>query len=180
MMTAQEDQKNAARIAKARNERLQAALKRNDEYAAVARERFDSRADEQDPSRQDADLNKNKVDAGETIASNIATPDYESGGAISGSAPPIVRSALAKSMLDTFQKSTGQAKALGALGGYSDYWFNQGVGNTSAGRDIGIQNDFARGNMSILPYEQDYAEVQANKPRSGIGGLLSGLGGFLG
>ena len=179
MVTANEDQKNADRIARARNQRLQAALKRNDEYARVARERFDSRTDGQaaDP---EGDLNAAKTGTGEAIAANIETPDYEAGAPISGSAPPIVRSALAKKMLDTFQQSTTQAKALGALGGYSNYWFDQGVDTTGAGRDIGIQNDFSRGNMAILPYEQDFAEVQANKPRSGLGGLLSGLGGFFG
>lgn len=179
MVTANEDQKNAARIAKARNERLQAALKRNDEYARVARERFDNRTDDQ-AANPDADLKQAQANTGESIAANIEQPDYEAGSAISGSAPPIVKSTLAKTMLDTFRKSTEQAQALGALGGYSNYWFGQGVENTGAGRDIGIQNDFARGNMAILPYEQDYAEVQANKPRSGLGGLLSGLGGFFG
>jgi hypothetical protein len=99
---------------------------------------------------------------------------------LSGSAPQVVQSELAKRMMGAVDKGKAEAQQLGKVGGYGDTWFNEGVSNVATGRNLGVNQNFASGNMALLPYGQDLAEQAAYKPISPFGSILSGLGSAFG
>ncbi len=165
--------------ADARNKVLSATLFKNDALADQSRSIFDKRLEEIQPEafdQQQADLTAERTD---TLEGAIGLPDPEDI-PISGSAPQVVRSEIAKRMLGAFEKAKGNAQTLGRLGGYGDTFFRQGLATAEAGNQISVPNNFARGNLGILPHLQDFAEVAAIKPISPIGGILSGIGNVLG
>lgn len=181
MMQQNEMEENQARMAEARNEKLRTTLAKNDAIAEQSRDTFNQRkqqmqADESAKAEQQA--KDKRQDTLETAVEE--TPTSPADVPISGSAPTVVRSELAKRMSEAMSGAKGQAQRLGTLGGYGDAWLNQGFQDAAAGRDIAQQANFASGNMSILPYQQDIAETRAYKPISPIGGLLQGFGSMVG
>lgn len=181
MITANEQQKNAERQAKARNDELKRTMLKNDDLAKQSRETFNERTEklkgDQMAEEQQAATDKRS----ESLETAVAeTPVAADNVALSGSAPTVVKSELAKRMGAALEGSKTQAKAQAKLGGYGDSWLNQGFADVEAGRDINQQANFASGNLSILPHQQDIAEMRATKPISPIGGLLQGFGGALG
>lgn len=181
MIQMSEEQKNAARMAEARNERMRSTLAKNDELAQRSRETFNERnqkvqAEQTDQAQKDAQENRQEVL--ETAVEETPAPAQNV--ALSGSAPTVVKSELAKRMGEAIGGAKEQAKKLGTLGGYGDMWLGQGFQDVQAGRSIANDANFASGNMAILPYQQDIAEMRAYKPISPIGGLLQGFGSMLG
>lgn len=182
-MQQHEQQKMAEQQAAARNEALQATMRKNDLLARQSRQTFDQRL--QKGSKDTVDQQNTK--AGKTRANDLqksveATADMQDtqGADISGTAPAIVGSDLAKRMQGVLKQGKDQATALGKLGAYGDSWLKQGFLDTQAGRDIGVTTNKAAGNSAILPYSQDFAEMQATHPLSPIGSIIAGLGGALG
>lgn len=178
-ITQQEQQANIQRQADARNERLNQTMLKNDALAKQSRAEFDARqqkatgdAIEQDRADKTAERTQALTDA---VDSTPAAADIS----LSGSAPTVVKSELAKRMATALGQATDSAKAQAKLGGYGDSWLGQGFQDVAAGRNIGQNANFAAGNMAILPYQQDIAEQHATKPISPIGGLLSGFGSML-
>lgn len=176
MITAGEQQKNAERMAEARNQKLNAAMTKNDELANKSRAEFDARQQkataeniEQDRADKTAQREQDLTQAAESTPASAEV-------SLSGSAPMVVKSDLAKRMAVAMGEAKDSAKAQAKLGGYGDSWLNQGFQDVEAGRNIGTNANFASGNMAILPYQQDIAEQRAYKPISPIGGLLSGFG----
>lgn len=180
LVTANEQQKNAERQAEARNNELKRTLLKNDDLAKQSRETFNERAEklkgDQMAEDQQAATEKRTDTLEQAVEQTPVSPDDVS---LSGSAPTVVKSELAKRMGDALAGSKAQAQAQAKLGGYGDSWMNQGFADVEAGRDLNQQANFASGNMSILPYQQDIAEMRATKPISPIGGLMQGLGGML-
>lgn len=75
-------------------------------------------------------------------------------------------------------KAAGEARdnamRAGALGGWGDLQFGQGLGMQSVGRQMGTVSDFAGGSVRQLPGEQNAAYNNAMaKGTSGIGDILS-------
>jgi hypothetical protein len=185
MMAQNEAEENARRQAEARNKELRRTLSKNDRLAQESRDKFALRqrqttAQEMDQNQED--LTQKRQDTltdavqpikNESDTQNAIVP-------LRGSAPQVVRSELGQKMEDALKWSTGQAESLGKLGGYGDAWLDQGFKDNETGRDLSVISDFAGGNMSILPYAQDFAEHKAYRPASGVGGLLQGFGSFLG
>lgn len=178
MISNRAGERQAADIAKARNDELRKTMVKNDAIAMQTRDRFGDRAAGYNDTnfQQSADA----AVGARTAPLEAAVTEPSIAAPISGSAPEVVRSELARVMSDTMAKGKAQAKALGKVGSYGDTWFNQGVENTSAGRDIGVMNDQAQGNLGILPYLQDFAEISATKPISPLGGIMSGIGNMIG
>ncbi len=176
-------QKNLAAQAQAkvdaRNRVLATTLGKNDILADQARGIFDTRLQEVQPEGFDNTQAEVTAERTATLESSIREPQPEDI-PLSGSAPEVVKSEIAKRMLAAFESAKGQAQSLGKLGGYGDAFFQEGLSNAEAGNQISIPNNFARGNLGILPYLQDFAQVSATKSISPIGGLLAGFGNALG
>lgn len=179
MIQQKEEQANARRMAKARNDELKRTLGKNDALAQDSREQFNLRQQElqkaqleeqnKDTRREDELVEATETPAVTAEGGDVAAP-------ISGSAPTVVKSELAKRMQGALDQSKSQAQKLGKLGGYGDTWLDQGFADMETGRNLGVNSNFAAGNSALLPYAQDFAEQRAYKPISPIGGLLQGFG----
>lgn len=169
-----EMQANNERMAEARNERLRNTLVKNDQLAKQSRAEFDARKQQIKPEETDKAQKEATQERQETL--ETAVPEAPVSAPVSGSAPTVVKSELAKRMGEAMQGAKQQAKNLGALGGYGDMWLDQGFKDVTAGRGIAQDANFAAGNMAILPFQQDIAEMRAYKPISPLGGLLQGFG----
>lgn len=182
MIQQSEAQANAKRQADARNEQLRTTLAKNDQLADQSRELFDARKKQIDPNQTSADEAKAKADRQAELTQAVDTAPTPSAGnaSISGSAPTVVKSEIAKRVSSALDQARTDAKNQGTLGGYGDAWLNQGLADADVGRNLATNANFASGNMAILPYKQDIAEERAYKPISPIGGILQGLGSALG
>lgn len=181
MIQASEQEANNRRMAEARNERLRNTMAQNDRLAEQSRAEFDARQRQSTTESIEGDRAQKTAERSDTLEQAVQEAPKESAGvSLSGSAPTVVKSELAKRMAAAMGQATDSAKAQAKLGGYGDTWLNQGFQDVTAGRNIGQNANFASGNLAILPYQQDIAEMRAYKPISPIGGLLQGFGSMLG
>lgn len=173
-----ESQNNAARIAKARNDVLNRTLAKNKAFADSSREIFDKRVGDIDGNAQ-AGIQQAQADRTANIQENVeaAPADPVS---LPTSGPTVVKSALAKKLSDVFSESTDRAKRLGTLTGFGGFFQDEAIKDASANRDVGVNADSISGNMALMPSLQDFAQIAANKPSSGIGQMLSALGSVAG
>jgi len=175
LMGMKAEQDNMARMAEARNNELRRTLGKNDKLAEQSRDAYEKRVKDASAETMDAEQTK-AVDTRQAAMDTAIDSAPAAEPTISGSAPSVVKSELAKRMADTIAGSKAQAARSAKLGGYGDSWLSQGMKDVEAGRDIGQAQNFAQGNMAILPYSQDFAEARAYKPASPVGALLQGLG----
>lgn len=174
-----EANENAAAMTRARNDELALTLAKNRELADRSRKVYDERMADSTAERfgeRQEDLTDRRTD---TLTSAVQGVDADSV-PISGSAPTVVKSEIAKKLLGATKSAKESAKALGTLGGYGDLWFDQGLQDASAGRDIGVLSNFQQGNMGILPYSQDFAQYAAYRPSSGLGDMMQAAGSVIG
>ncbi len=169
---------NARRIAKARNQRLEQTRAENKKFADDSRDIFNKRV-----ADIDGDVNTNlgvaQAERTAGIEGNIPGPETDVS-PVGDDAPQVVKSDFAKKIAEAFAKSTARAQALGKLSGYTGYFARQGDADEAAGRGVGVNANFAAGNMGILPHIQDMAEVQAYRPSSGLGEAMQAIGSALG
>lgn len=171
---------NAQRQAEARNERLRNTLAKNDKLAEQSRAEFDQRQKQSTAEQIEADRQNATQQRNDTAQEAIDTaPAATAAPSISGSAPQVVQSEMAKRIQSALGDARETAGAQAKLQGYGDAWLGQGFQDVEAGRNIGKNANFAAGNMAILPYQQDIAEFNAYKPASPIGGILQGFGNAL-
>lgn len=175
-MQAAEAAKNNRRIAEARNKVLRETNAKNEILVKKNRDAFNKRIVESDKPKQAQDLQNMQADRGAAIAQNIAPTATET--PIAGNAPEVVKSNLAKVFADAAERSKAKAAALGNLQGYGDVSRANTLGDSELGLGVNTNNNFAGGNMAILPYLQDFAEFRATKPSSGLGAIIAGLGGL--
>lgn len=171
---------NQRRMAEARNQELRRVLSKNDELAQRSREVFEARrraTEGQELDKAEQEAKEKRSQELETAAEQTPAPVADV--PLAGSTPQVVQSDMAKRFQNAINQSKDQANKLGILSGYGDMWVNQGFADMQAGRDIGTYSNFASGNMALLPYQQDIAEMRAYKPISPIGGILQGVGGML-
>jgi hypothetical protein len=179
--TADEQSENAARTANARNAELArlndvARGGLNDRLAQQSRDIYSKReADIQDLPKRQAEVTDDRTAGLEAAVESAPQAEVP----ISGSAPEVVKTEVAKRMLDAMQSGKERARSLGTLGGYNDLWVDQGFANTGAGRDIGVTQNKLAGNLALLPFSQQYAEANAYRPPSALGGVMQGAGNFL-
>lgn len=174
MIQANEANANAKRMAAARNEELRQFTEKQRKLDRMNTETFDERMKDYSKKGQDQTL-ANATDARtETITQAQGGPTTDI--ALSGSAPTVVKSEIAKRMVDAFDESKAKAQALGRLSGFNDQWFSNNLGLTDTARKIKTNNAFASSNAAMLPGLQDLAEAGAYRPSSGLGQALSGAG----
>jgi hypothetical protein len=175
-----EQEANNRRMADARNEKLRVTMAKNDSLADQSRAEYNARQQKASADQIETDRQQKTAERSDTLEQAVQEAPKEAAGvSLSGSAPTVVKSELAKRMAAAMGQATESAKAQAKLGGYGDTWLDQGFQDVTAGRNIAQNANFASGNLSILPYQQDIAEMRAYKPISPIGGLLQGFGGML-
>lgn len=171
---AREAVKADAREANARNKVLQETLRRNETNAVANREAFKKRITESEPAPAAASLATAQDNATTAVQGNLASTATEA--PIAGDAPQIIKGAMDKSLSDSFRKSMDNAKSMAQLTGYNAAGRDAAIADAGLGQTINTNNNFVRGNMSIMPYLQDYAAYRAYKPSSGFGQILQSLG----
>jgi hypothetical protein len=177
MIENNEAQRNMNAQADARNQVLDAFLKKQSGYQDQNTATFNKQADtmtadENAKSQTAAVDNRNQaIDraTGGQPASAEAIP-------LSGSAPSIVKQEIAKRVGDAFAAATDNVKKQAKAASYGDVFQKNNIGIQQAGNDIGTTNTFARDDAALLPARQDLAATAAYKAPSGWGTVLKGLG----
>lgn len=165
---------NALREVRARNDVLRQQNAKQDAFAQQSRDRLSQNLGDM--------LQLEPAQQSRTMALEAAVPDTAPGPQVplSSDAPKIVNEAFARQAREAVDRSKQTAAGLGRLGGFGDQLFGNAMGNQAAGRDIGTNNNFSRGEAALTPALQQYAALEAYKPSSGTGALLKGLGTALG
>jgi hypothetical protein len=175
-MQAREAQKANQREADARNKVLQETLRKNDVQSAANRDAFRKRIADSEAAPAQAQLATAQDNATTALQGNLADTAVEA--PIDGNAPAVVKSAMESSLSDSFRKSMDKAKSMAKLTGYGAAGREAAIADSGLSQGINTNNNFVRGNMSIMPYLQDYAAIKAYKPSSGFGQILQSLGGI--
>lgn len=175
-MTAKEAQRNDQREADARNRVLKDTLRKNDQHSADSRAAFQRRIADSGADPAKAQLEDAQSQQTTALQSNLNTTGIEA--PLAGDAPQVVKTSMAKSLKDSFAQSMDKAKLAAKLGGYNAQARDNAIADSSLGDAINTNNGFVRGNMSVMPYLQDYAGLGARKPSSGLGQMLSAVGGL--
>jgi hypothetical protein len=176
-VSSNESSKNQQRIVDARNRELQANMRMNRKLNKESRGLFNERVDDAGGAlpRQE-ELTADRT-AGNVAAVDTAAPEAAP---LSGSAPDVVKSDVAKQMLGATTAAKESAKAQGKLGGFGDLWIDQDIANADTSRRMAIPANFVQGNLTMLPHLQDYASTAAYRPSSGIGEAMMGAGSVMG
>lgn len=173
-MSAAESTKNAGRIADARNQRLKETLLKNRQHADDSRAAFNTRIGESEKTPADQQLADAQAGQTANLQANIGPTATEA--PLSGDAPQVVKTAFAQAFADAAEKSRAKASTTGKLGAYGTVQRDNAIGDVGLRDKVGTNNSFVRGNLSILPYTQDLAEIQASKPGSGLGDIIAAAG----
>lgn len=170
--------KNASSEASAANSVLASNILTQKGYQDSNENTLQSDLNNYAPATQGADLATAQGARGAADAANI-TPTNAGSVPLSPGAPPAVSQAYAQrgAAANTFAKN--EATADGNLGGYGDTWLNNSLGDQSANRTIGVNNDLSGIESSLLAPEQQLAETQAYQTPSIWGPLLTGAGGIM-
>lgn len=178
-VSSNEDTTNASNIANARNGVLVQQLNKNTTLGNDARGSFNGSMAQVQPAAFGTAQDAATTARENSITSNLPTitPNTFPGAADSSS---LVKGAYASAMEDALAKAKTRATAQGQLGGYGDMFFNQGLKDADAGRQIGTDVNAAKANTALIPALQDFAQADVYKPNSGLGGILQGLGSAFG
>lgn len=170
--------KNASSEASAANSVLASNILTQQGYQNKNNNALQTDLDNYQPATQSADLATAQGARGAADAANI-TPTNAGSVPLSPGAPAAVSNAYAQRGAAANTFATNEATADGNLGGYGDTWLQNSLGDQSAGRTIGVNNDLSGIEQSLLSPEQQLAETQAYQSPSIWGPLLTGAGGIM-
>lgn len=175
-MQAGEAAKTNARIAESRNKVLRQTNAMNDEHAAKNRQALNQRVADSGKAKADQQLATAQDTAVDQITQNLAPTATDI--PLSGAAPKVVGNSLSTALGDVAKESQARAADIGMFQGYGLNAQDNALGDLGLRDEIGVNNDYVRGNMSIMPYLQDFAEYKAaSKAKSSpLGSILLGLG----
>lgn len=91
------------------------------------------------------------------------------------SAPDVVRSSIASSVVDALNSGRNYARTGAALGGVSDSGFQNDVALGRGGQRINQAIDFSRGSAGVVPFEYQGANTRG-RGYGTLGDLFSGAG----
>ncbi len=115
------------------------------------------------PEAQTARLGGAEAARGSAISGAIgAGPSTDI--AMRKSAPSFVQNNLSGELGDAFTRAQGQGGQLASIGAYGDTMAANQRDIGSTGQKVQTVNQLATGNAALLPYEQDLASYQANRP----------------
>ena len=178
-----ESQENAARIAQARNAELRDSIVRQRKYEDKSRTEGVQKAlsrfspEEQAKAQADADARR------QTAITQAVTPT-EGVGDIplatgTENAPTVVKDNIAKRLRDVFNTATDRAKLAAKPLSYADILAGNNIPLTEAGRLVDTNNSFSRQEAAMLPNQQDFAAYMAQRSPSIWGPLLQTAGAAL-
>lgn len=175
-----------AAVAKLRNKILNEYVGRQKEFTAQNQEAFKGgvggyAAPAMEESRAGAETGRN-----EFLTKQVAgIPQTEV--TLRDSDSPAVRSELARKLSEAAAGATAGAGRAAKLSSYGDSWTTAGEGAQDSARKIDTTNNFARGEISMMPADQDMQEFILRKPIIKAGanpnnpaGTLKGLGSLVG
>lgn len=167
--------KNAGRIADARNRIMSEILGTNDALVADSRNTFNTAVGAFDPAAfqaTQADVTGARTDA---ITNAIAGAPQQNV-ALKEGTPSLVQRTFDDRNASAAADATRKGEARGRFGGFADVFHRTGLGNRAAGRDIAVNNNFAGGNLSIMPALQDLEALAAQRSANPFAAILKGLG----
>lgn len=175
-----EKQKNAAEVARARNQELRDSMARQRRYEDRSRvEGVQKALDKFDPQEQ-AKLQAEDAARRDTAIAEAVTPtEGVEGIPLEGSTVPVVKDQIGKRLRDVFNTATERAKLAARPLTYADRLAGNNLALTDAGRMVDTQNSFARQEAAMLPSQQDFAAFMAQKEPSIWGPLLKTAGSAL-
>lgn len=176
MIQRNEQQQNDLRSQQAQNKVLSDYLKQQDAYEKANREKLGDTLATYTPEEQAATIDTKAQERTAEAAANAPDATALTSTAATASAPKVVRDAFERGMGGAAADSAAQTGARSRMSAYGDSWLENIFANQDAARDIGMRNAFSRQDTALLPYQQQWMDVLARKPSSGIGETLQGVG----
>lgn len=172
-------QKNMNRMAAARRDVALKELDRQKQYQEEAAGEFDTSLDrfrDSNTAKALTDATQNRVQQSEAAVQSGGYTD-----ATGDATPTVVKSEIARKMLDASGRAKTTAQRLGKVQSFGDYLFDANSLLNLQGNRIGDINNAAAGSYRLLPLEQEAAANNVNKPGSAFGSLmkLAGTGASL-
>jgi hypothetical protein len=164
---------NAKAEAAARNAVLQDTLRREQGFADANKGEQDKNLAHYAPGAQGQQLTDAQTARGNTVTGNMTTADPNDI-PLTSDAPAAVRGEIAKRLMSVHDAAVTRAKDNANLGGYGDTWLTNSLNTADADRNIGVNNNYANGQKSILASLQDSAGAAAYKPPSIWSTILGG------
>lgn len=177
-MSSSEQLNNNTNIAAARNKQLQEVNAKDMAHAADSNADLTKTLGATTGASDAQGLQTAQQKAVQTIEGNMAPTG--AGPTLNGDAPTAAKSGLGAALASAGAFSKGKADANGNLLGYTTQSRSNAMGDQDLGSAINLNNNFVRGDNALLPSSMDYSQIEANKPSSGIGEILSGVGNLAG
>ena len=155
----------------ARNNALADEQSRQAGYRTEAADAFDKALTGFDRPMQDAMLTKSVADR--TASGEATMGEVDPGYAVTDSAPAMVKTELAKRMVEAVTKGRDDMKRRAKLSAFGDRQFMNGQNLTDSGTKIGTQASFAGGSAGVLPSELGAANALYDPT---LGDILGGAG----
>jgi hypothetical protein len=171
---------------KARNSAAEAEQIRQDSLREQAAGVFDDTLSTQDRSSQEAAGVGARRKRNEAVDRALEpSPDLAPGAPVSGSAPKVVKSTIAKAVTDAMSEGRREGKAQANLQSFGDLAFLNDVDIGRGAQQTAQIGDFSRGSSAVLPLEFMRANQAGNSKRSfgqllSMGGQAAGMAGGAG
>jgi hypothetical protein len=176
LVSRKEQQDNANRAARARNQELAATRTRLRGFEDKNRKEGVEKAlgkfskEEQAKTQEDATTRRD-VAITEALGATPTTDAIPLEGA-----PEIIKGNMGKKLRDVFNTATAHAKLAAKPLTWQDTLQGNNIGLTEAGRLVDTYNSFARQEAAMLPAQQDFAAFAAQKDPSIWGPVLQAAG----
>lgn len=176
-LNSREERKNADRRAKARNAELRRTQEQLHGYAEQSTGRLNDHLTAINPEGGGrAPIEQALADTYMPEATGTADIGPELSPA---NAPKIVNAQFAQKMSEALDRGKSRAAAAAKVGGFGQQMFGNAMAAGDMGRFINTRNQFASDSLSLLPHMQEFREIEATRPSSGIGNAMKVAGSLL-
>lgn len=165
---------------KARDAALEQGVQNQQALQAKAQVPFNTAVQNFTPGAQNASLGDLITARQNTINSSVKTPSSFIDPTSNANAPQIVQDSLAQKMGNATQFNNQQGAALATLGGLNDQNVANNLALNTSGNQIGMYDQFAKGQAVADQASTNAAYNNARKSPSALGEALSGAGTALG
>lgn len=172
-LSAKDANDNQNRMIAARNAATQAELGRQTAYGDRSRAVFDKSLGVYD--NQPGNIATAQGGVQGTLDSNAPT-QAQVGTITTANAPKVVGASETSKLGDVFSRAATNRQNLGALKGYDQNFFDNGLALKQGGRDIDTIGDFSKVSAGVAKTEQDVATRNAARPPGLLGQLFQTAG----
>ncbi len=177
MMNSRAQQRNVDAAARARTFAMDQEMAKQKKFQEEAAAAFGDVQDRFDPKEQKQAQDTETAQRTDQLVSNIDRgPQAGAEAPISGNAPQVVQSSIAKAMADSVARSKGDAQRLGALLGSNGAMTGNKFALQGGARNLATINDFSQFSSSLFPTRLESATAMSQKPISPIGDLFQTAG----